>query len=93
MMKIIEYKIGNMVEIVNTGNHYPSYDTMAVKLNATKWIPEADVRNGLCGIIVNKHTGTEKFDKNIYLVDVGNIEILISADGLKLQQEWDEEEN
>ena len=87
------FKIGDKVEIVNTGNHYPTYLDMAIELKATKWIRNTPIRCGLCGTIVNKHIRVLSDEKNIYLVDLGNIEILISAGGIRLLREWDEEEN
>ena len=83
--------IGNRVIIVNPGLCYPTYEEMAGKLKATKWLYNKDPSKGERGIVV-AHSPHGNLAVNIYLVDIGEYEILMEYEGIKDlgSGEWDD---
>lgn len=78
------FKVGNRVKIVDSGKIHSTYREAAENLNAQKWFPGSNARNGETGIIKNYRQEPIASGGVLYLVDVGDREILISLDGLEL---------
>jgi len=80
-----KFKINDIVTVVNAGTIYPSHEEMAKRLKATKWVKRnyigtAQHLNGRIGVVKN-------FADNmvcIYLVDLGQEEIIIGEHGITL---------
>lgn len=87
-----KFRIGDTVIITNGGSTYPSASYIAEKLGATRWICGEFSQNymslnGKKGIILGIYKKDAYY--NILLVDIGESEILIGDDGIKLYKKSD----
>lgn len=85
-------KIGDTVEIIAPGNYYPSNSGAARKLKAKKWIPHMDPKKGDTGIVKSMIEG-EIESGYVYLVDLGENEVVIGERGVMKLKEWDDDTN
>ena len=74
-----DFKIGDRIEIIDSGNCYSTYTELAGKLNATNFIYNKKCKNGETGIIKNIDYSTFE----IALVELGDYEFLINVEGIK----------
>ena len=79
-----DFKIGDRIEITNSGQCYSGYPELAEKLNATKYDSCLSCVNGETGIIKNIDYGADE----IALVDLGEHEYLIGLKGIKKIEEF-----
>lgn len=78
-----EFKLGDKVKVIDRGECYHSYDTMADKMGLKNWRYGNELTNGDEGIIV----AIEKHPRNsdtLCGVDVNGREYIMSVDGLEL---------
>jgi len=72
-------EIGQNVQIIDWGKYYPTFEDKAKELKATKWVEYGGRHiqdTSPMGVVVAA-------SGRIYLVDIGNQEILIEESGLK----------
>ena len=79
----MDVKNGDYVEIVNDGQIYLNYDTLALKHGFHKFRKGTDAINGEKGKVLKivKHLVVD--DENIYILRMKNKIILISESGIK----------
>ena len=80
----MKFKINDIVRIKNDGYLYPSYDTAAKLLNATKWKSGwEELINNKKGIVVNTCAHPVMDWVSLVLVDLGEVEVVIDELGLE----------
>jgi len=79
IQKGAKMKVGDKVRVVSH-NYYSTYDEMAEKMKATKWIYGTSVNIGEIGVIKCIKSHPRKADGKLALVDFGNKEIIMSVD-------------
>lgn len=80
------FKVGDRVKIVSDGKIHTGYREAARRLNAQKWFFGSNARNGETGIVKSFQQERMADGGVLYLVDVGDREILIGLNGLALLQ-------
>jgi len=91
-MKIKEFKIGDQISILRVGSYYPGNSEAARKMHATKWIEQLPPEKGQIGTITGKTMGDYE-RRFVYLIDLGDREIIIGEQGIREIKEWDDETN
>ncbi len=79
-----KFKIGDSVKITNPDNLYPDYEDWAKNVGVSKWINGYNsAKKGETGTVVKSRRHEELILGMLYLVDLGDTEVIMGEDGLR----------